>query len=652
MRTSIRIFCAVTVLCMLAAVLFTPAAIAAPAAGDVDGDGEIKTADACLALKFAAVSANEDDEAHRAADVDGDGVVTTADARFILSKAIDLLPEYYSRHTLLDPAKYNGIAKKTNYATPKGYTAQTLPETPLNDRSDPRYSDLFEGTVDYIKSGPVTDPESKKSYYVLRSGRRVYTDEVDVFAGYELPLNTVRLFETPVYKKSNTDLYLALDWQVPFSVSIKPQSYETGYDSRPFNLAGKEFTASFLDITFYYSSAAAGQIVFSQSATLKSCKWIIDEEADTATLRVYLNNAGDFYGYTAYYNDNNYLVLSFKEPVTALKGRTVMVDPGHGGAQPGANSGTGVNEKDLTWKIALQLKTLLENAGANVILSRDNSKSVPEIEERRVFASAQNPDAYISIHLDASDSKSVRGSSVYYYKSFSGPLAFAIEKALPAALRTELNYPLANRGAHFYPFCVTRIENCPSVLVECGFITNTLTYAAKPTVGEKIMQNTSLSMFKDHGEPCGEDYTIVEEPETGDIQTAEKTVYGSGCPYAEPTVNLSSGSNGNGVKWLQWHLYKLGYLSAASDIDGDFGPTTYSAVIKFQYAHDLDADGIAGSATRAALKAALSGETPVPHETQTPSEYGCDFKMLNSAKGQAAVAKGIYNGLLNYFGLL
>lgn len=72
------------------------------------------------------------------------------------------------------------------------------------------------------------------------------------------------------------------------------------------------------------------------------------------------------------------------------------------------------------------------------------------------------------------------------------------------------------------------------------------------------------------------------------------------CPYTEPTATLRSGSTGDGVKWLQWHLYKLGYLKE-SDIDGDFGPTTLAAVKSYQTDRKLDVDGIVGSGTRGQL---------------------------------------------------
>ena len=93
------------------------------------------------------------------------------------------------------------------------------------------------------------------------------------------------------------------------------------------------------------------------------------------------------------------------------------------------------------------------------------------------------------------------------------------------------------------------------------------------------------------------DYIVVQNvPETPTLET---------CPYAEPGVTLGQGRDNaeESVKWLQWYLYKLGYLTA-NDIDGDFGPTTNNAVTRFQTDKGLDVDGLVGSGTRSALKAA------------------------------------------------
>lgn len=88
--------------------------------------------------------------------------------------------------------------------------------------------------------------------------------------------------------------------------------------------------------------------------------------------------------------------------------------------------------------------------------------------------------------------------------------------------------------------------------------------------------------------------TTPEEPEEPEKEE---------CPYTEPTVTLREGDSGESVSWLQWYLYKLDYLKE-SDIDGDFGPTTLSAVKEFQTDKNLDVDGLVGSGTRGALKEA------------------------------------------------
>ncbi|MCL1853330.1 MAG: N-acetylmuramoyl-L-alanine amidase [Peptococcaceae bacterium] len=81
--------------------------------------------------------------------------------------------------------------------------------------------------------------------------------------------------------------------------------------------------------------------------------------------------------------------------------------------------------------------------------------------------------------------------------------------------------------------------------------------------------------------------------------TRAKLKASGGCPYPEPSVNLQTGSTGDGVRWVQWHLNRRG---ANLVIDGGFGPLTDSAVRNFQNHNALIVDGIVGPATRAKLK--------------------------------------------------
>lgn len=442
--------------------------------GDMNSDGKIKLSDVHEIMRLASGIEIPTEESLSKADMNSDGAITIEDVKSALSKAVDINPNWtLNKITQITPSEKHNSSTQMKFCKVKDYCGETFPSSPVNDKSNPLYSPLPKGTYDYVKSGPVTDGTSGKKFYILGSGRRIYADEVKIFTGYKMPYNAIQLRDPITYDEDSTKIYLALDWRVPFNVTIKPQSYESGYDGREFNVKDGKFTGKYIDFVFQYTKSAKGELTFSESDTIKSCKWILDSENKTATLRIYFREEGAFYGYSATYNKNNLLVISIKEPTEKLKGRTIEIDPGHGGNQPGAGSGTGVFESDITYKIALQLKKYLEDAGAKVVFSRDNSDSVPEIEERRINAMQNDADMFISIHLDSSESKSVHGSSVYYYKNYSAPLAKSISKYLPKTLKNDVGYKMTDRGFHFYPFRVIRIENCPAVLVECGFISNT-----------------------------------------------------------------------------------------------------------------------------------------------------------------------------------
>ena len=440
--------------------------------GDVNGDGEILLEDVRRILDIASGVVTVSDEEYNSADFDGDGTVTTDDVIGALRICADLDPfMFMGKFEQLTPNEKQDSSTTAKFCKVTSYCAETLPSTNTDDKSNPIYSPFLSGTFDYIKSGPHTNSSGDK-YYCVSSGRRIYAEDISVFTGYTMPDNEITLCEAVDYTVSSTDLYLALDWRVPFNVTLKPQEYIKGYDNRTYNVENGNFTATYMDITFYNTTSAIGGLTFPDSNTIKSCKWIVNVEKKTATLRVYLRETGGFYGYHAYYNENNYLVISIKEPTHSLEGKVIMVDPGHGGRDPGAISKSGYYEKNLNYPIALKLKKYLEDAGATVVLTRGDSGSELTIEQRRLKALKENPDLYVAIHADSSSSSSAKGCSTYYYKNYSAPLAFAILESLPQAVKSGTGYNLVSKGAHFYPFCVTRVENCPSVLVECGFVSN------------------------------------------------------------------------------------------------------------------------------------------------------------------------------------
>ena len=233
--------------------------------GDVNNDGKISLLDARAVLRSVAQIEVLPDESLPLADYDGDGVLTFEDARKILNASIDLPPEYVGieKFAQLTPKKSNdGITGKAKFCMVLNNYSETLAATPVDNKSNPLYSPLLAGTFDYIKEGPLKDSSSGHEFYVLKSGRRVYTDAVDVFTGFKMPLNNIEIMNYIETLGSDTQFYLKLDWRVPFNVTIKPQAYEKGYNSREYNLTDGKFTATYMDITFYKSIVIVAMMIF------------------------------------------------------------------------------------------------------------------------------------------------------------------------------------------------------------------------------------------------------------------------------------------------------------------------------------------------------------------------------------------------------
>ena len=168
------------------------------------------------------------------------------------------------------------------------------------------------------------------------------------------------------------------------------------------------------------------------------------------------------------------------EGLTNLKGRKIAIDPGHGGNDAGAIGPTGVMEKDVTLKVALELRRLLEAEGAEVIMTRDTDKTVSskgakasDIEElgaRCDVANRAGAEIFISIHADSFTRPEARGTTGYYYgKSSSGrgqKLADCIRRNLVEQLGTP------SRGTQPCNFYVVKNTDMPATLIELGFISN------------------------------------------------------------------------------------------------------------------------------------------------------------------------------------
>lgn len=102
-----------------------------------------------------------------------------------------------------------------------------------------------------------------------------------------------------------------------------------------------------------------------------------------------------------------------REERKALKTYTVVIDPGHGGKDPGALGPGGIREKDVVLDVARKVKRLLEKEhGYNVILTRDRDVYL-SLEDRAAIANKKSADLFVSIHANANRNKRLRGIETY-----------------------------------------------------------------------------------------------------------------------------------------------------------------------------------------------------------------------------------------------
>ncbi|MBM4760896.1 cell wall-binding repeat-containing protein [Bacillus sp. B15-48] len=149
-------------------------------------------------------------------------------------------------------------------------------------------------------------------------------------------------------------------------------------------------------------------------------------------------------------------------------GIVIMIDPGHGGSDPGA-SGHGLIEKELVLDISKRLALRLENSNYRVLMTRTGD-TYPSLDDRIKMANESGANVFVSIHVNAFTSPSAHGTETYWNSTNSSTesklLAEEIQKELVAALGTY------NRGVKSGGFKVIRDTKIPSVLVEVAFISN------------------------------------------------------------------------------------------------------------------------------------------------------------------------------------
>ena len=211
------------------------------------------------------------------------------------------------------------------------------------------------------------------------------------------------------------------------------------------------------------------------------------ESSDTFSKRVSTVNAGtifnyedrenDFYkvtigngkkAYIPYWlvNANFATIESDSQLPQGIEHAKIVIDPGHGGDDPGAVvTFSEKHEADHTLTTALLLKKELEDLGATVILTRDSDKSV-SLENRAQLSNREQANAFISLHFDSGPNPNASGTTGYYFAATSENLAQTVNKYIAR------NLPVKSQGTKFQNFLVLRENKQPSILLELGYLNN------------------------------------------------------------------------------------------------------------------------------------------------------------------------------------
>lgn len=400
-------------------------------------------------------------------------------------------------------SKRNEVLKNDPSVTPSGgsyvnvgsgyivevvnHSAETFFST-TEDTSVPRNNYLPKGTVDY---GYVVDIDANGRLVQLRCGRQVYlidirnypasqkTTVVDCYQGV-LPDHNEMGFAQLLQNKDYTVLVLDSLWKAPFLLDLLPQKYSL---EKYYEYDITSFTAEYVEITFCYATVFEGKVEIPSDNPLFSHAELTMNEAD-CTLRLYLKEKGCFYGWDAYYNDQDQLCFRFinRKQVTEttsnaygvdLTGVRIMIDVGHGGADGGAMpSGCKQDEAALNLQLSLKLKAELESMGATVIINRTTDKAI-SVNERIAFMKEQAPDLCIAIHQNSNTDKTANGGWICYYNPFSYEAARLIAAETKDAGVYKKTLLTWDRSKYF----MGRETVCPVVLMENGFMSNAAEYA-------------------------------------------------------------------------------------------------------------------------------------------------------------------------------
>ena len=166
----------------------------------------------------------------------------------------------------------------------------------------------------------------------------------------------------------------------------------------------------------------------------------------------------------------------------------IVIDPGHGGIYNNAIAKDGTKEKEVVLSIAKYLKSVLENKGATVYLTRSSDKELSSIINtdlamRAEIANDRNADMFISIHANGHADTSINGVETFYPRYHDQSLSKSLAEKISASLSTRHSMKL--RDTRIGDFKVLNDTDMIAVLTEVGFMTNTSDYSKMDSLADR-----------------------------------------------------------------------------------------------------------------------------------------------------------------------
>lgn len=252
-----------------------------------------------------------------------------------------------------------------------------------------------------------------------------------------------------------------------------------------------------------YDTVSAAKVKLPENDIIESISLSVDSSAKKAVYKMKLKEKAVVSGYDIVFEDGAMYFGLKKAPILAddgtLKGATIVIDAGHGGSDNGTIGAMGTKgpvEKDTNLAIAKAVESYLKQRGATVIMTRSKDTYI-DLYSRVNQIKAAKPDLSVSIHGNSMGQTSDYSASKGFLTFYSYNLFTDAQQKLNDSIIQTLGFP--KRTARYQNLALTRIVNCPSVLLETSFLSNPEDY-------EYLIKEENQKAFGDAIGKAIEDY--------------------------------------------------------------------------------------------------------------------------------------------------